>query len=184
MAGLSVRESASVPRAPLPTLALGVLRLHGVRIVQPIDLADDQIETACASLSQTWRPNPSQDPQPSTREPEFVVHLQSCHGRSTNGSATDDAQTVAGPCEMVLPNINARIEQRHGFTRFRVDRRSEVAFVPIACRATQPKILAAGRATQRTRLDVFQLQRHRQELLRNQAVATPLSCVAFHLPSQ
>lgn len=113
-----------------------------------------------------------------------MVHLQSCHGRSTDGRATDDAQTVARPCEVVLPNINARIEQRHGFASFWVCRRNEVSFVPMTCRATQPKICEAGRATQRARLDVFQFQPHRQELLRNQAVAAPLPGVAFHLPSQ
>ena len=39
--------------------ALGVLWLDGARLVRPIDLADDQIGSAFAGLSQTWRPNPS-----------------------------------------------------------------------------------------------------------------------------
>ncbi len=39
--------------------ALGVLPLDGAQLVRPVDLADDQMGTAFAGLSQTWRPNPS-----------------------------------------------------------------------------------------------------------------------------
>ncbi len=99
------------------------------------------------------------DVRPTMRKPS-LDHAKWCFQTSTRGLNSGT----------VLPVSGSVAETRSRLYRLHVGQLSQ-RFV----RLVEPP---------NARLDVFQFQRHRQELLRNQAVAAPLPCVAFRLPSQ
>ena len=131
-------------------------------------------ETSDAPLLFWWMPTGGDPMAAHLNRNGIIVKVQRGDSGSADRCSADDAESVTAPAKMLAPRLRAWIEQRLQRVGHRIRRRRAVALVSVAERATEPQILLVIAASLRSRLDVFNFQWSKDEMLRTEAITTAM----------
>ena len=104
----------------------------------------------------------------------ITIQMQCGHGRSADRCDPDDSQSVLAPAKVLDPVLSARIEQRLLCLRDGVHGERLIRFMSVTNWATEPEVFFVVAATLRTWLEVFDLKRNEDQMLRTQTIATAM----------
>jgi hypothetical protein len=104
-------------------------------------------------------------------QPARVIQIQQSRGRTAHGGEPFDLIIIEA--EMFMPSLAQGMEERHIFAGHRIDRPASRAFVQVATRARENKVVVGGTSALALRNHMFDMKRGSLQALVHAAVLTP-----------
>src|SRR6266545_163436 len=123
-------------------------------------------------------------PEASRQNETWPVQLERCHGGTACRSRSIDPRRTLGPCEVLHPFLQTRIEDSHVASGLRIDDEKPIAFMVVAERTGKPEIALGRWPAEGTWDQMVEFHRSSNDNFLGQTVATSVARLLGDEPAQ